>query len=57
MLPLSYIIKKLLLPDTLVFTIDIIIGTFIYLSFIFYISKHYKNYDVIKTVREVIKGL
>jgi len=57
MLPLSYIIKKLLLPDILIFTIDIIIGTVIYLAFIFYISKHYKIYDVMKTVRKVIKGL
>lgn len=59
MLPLSYIIKKLLLTDILIFIINIIVGTAIYLAFIFYISsKHYKNYDdVIKTVREVIKGL
>lgn len=58
MLPLSYTIKNLLLPDILIFTIDIIIGTTIYLAFTFYVSKYYKNYyDVIKTMREIIKGL
>ncbi len=54
MLSLSYLTKILLSSNILTFVMNIVVGTIVFLAFTIFISKHYKNYDVIKTVKEVI---